>query len=99
MNRPHPQLDTEQRQQLYGVCRDAYREAGPGVGRVRRAKAAVRERLVGFSWQDIMIQLAVAIAAKLIVDWIKGSVSEPPAAMPVGFGTGPVEDVGDDDPV
>lgn len=91
-------LDDDQRQQLYAMTREEYARHDRRVGRVRACKAAVKERLTAIGWEDILIQLAIAIAAKLIVDWIKGKVSEPPASMPVAFATGPVEDVGDEDP-
>lgn len=46
----------------------------------------VEDRLVGFGWEAIAIQLAIAVISKLIAKWLEKRIIKAPA-MPADFGS------------
>lgn len=81
-------LNDEQRQQLYNVTREEF-NACKGIFPSHHVRKAVKKRLVGFGWEQILINLAIQVAIALVKRWIenweKNAEFEPPAAMPLGF--------------
>lgn len=94
----HRQLSEAEQAEVLAVAQRSFAATHRQVGRVRAAKQAMREHATKFGWEEIVIQIAVQVIAKLITEWIKKKFQAAPTTMPIGFSQLPEEAIGDDDP-
>ena len=69
--RPTPELTAEKRNEAAEVCRQCFIECN---GDPRRTRKAVREKLLGMGWEQILV-IVLPILWDLTQEWIKNRKS------------------------
>lgn len=74
-------LTDDQKQQAWKIVNEEFDACGE---RIFQAKRNIRQKLVGFGWEELLIDLAVALLTELVKRWLKNRLLRP-KEMPSDF--------------